>query len=442
MDRQGLAAEQYLRLMVETALDPYRAGPDPVTEVEGAAGALAAVGVADPELTAELLAGLRLALAIRRGPPWPLPSLAPPPHPGAGPPPASPRAVAVGPARFQLPTGAIVVEAVTLGSDGGTVVASVTDEQGGRGGRPGRPAPVWGPPRRPAGRRGRPTPPAVGPPAPPHPAGGLPHHAAPAPHPSRASGDERLDQLRLMDAAGRTSSLGPGARVPVGPGLWRTARPARGPLEAFSPWVDLVLAGRGVVRLPIQPARPPLAGREHRRSPGAAWVAAAVGRAATGLPAAPVTAGVRALLAVGALDPGDPLARQAAIVAGKVLGEGLDPRWRSAVERRDAPAVVQGSWPVGAFVDLGSERTRLDSLHAGGDGAWLAGWCGPWSAPAPPVSLSAFDDRHNWYLLDPAWRLDATAGWRLRPELDPEARSLRVDVMGREREASVEIALR
>ncbi|MHB8506989.1 MAG: hypothetical protein ACYDEN_14935, partial [Acidimicrobiales bacterium] len=87
-------------------------------------------------------------------------------------------------------------------------------------------------------------------------------------------------------------------------------------------------------------------------------------------------------------------------------------------------------------------RARLDSLHARYDGVWLAGWCGPWPAPAPPVTLSAFDDRHNWYLLDPAWKLGGAAGWRLRPELDPDARSLRIDVMGRARAASVEVALR
>lgn len=272
--------------------------------------------------------------------------------------------------------------------------------------------------------------------------------------PARGSPAAALRDLCLGIGAGNAVPVGPAGRVPTGPGAWRLAGQALGPAPAVAAdpaaadgaAVGIVAGGRRVAHLGLLGPRAPLAGQEHRRRPAAVWVAGALDRVAAGVAPGPVGPGVRALVAVGALDPADPLAHQATLLddlapAGDTGA--IDRRWRSAVERRGAAPVARGDWVLGAFLDLGTEAVRLDSVHAGADGLWVVGSCGPPPDGRPPVVLSAYDDLLDAYTLVGPYRpLPAAAAWRLAPELDPRARSLRIDVTGSEREASVELSLR
>lgn len=431
------AGERHLRLLLEAAVDPHRAPADPEAELAVAGDALAAVGLVDPALARQLLAELRLALALRRDPPpWPLPAGRAPaaaarPVGGA---PEGPRAVALGPLAVPTAGGTLGVLAVSVGADGATLHAAL-DPDGGTveaaGGR--RPAALA---RGPQTRRAR-----AGAPA------GTRAPAAPAPPgttrqvtPGRDTPGGALRALELTGDGGPPAWVGPVGRAGTAAGGWRLACPVDG-LEPATAGVTVRLGGRPVGRLAAVAARPALAGREHRRRPAAVWVAGALDRVASGAGPGPVGAGVRALVAAGALDPGDPLAHQAALLDD--LGPGgdtsaLDARWRSAVERRQAPAEVTGAWAVGAFVDLGAERVRFDAVHAGPGGLWLLGACGP-----APVSVAAYDDRLNGYVLaGPLAPVAGAAAWRLVPELDPAASSLRIELTGSTREASVEVRLR
>lgn len=440
------AGERHLRLLLEAAVDPHRAPADPEAELAVAGDALAAAGLVDPALARRLLAELRLALALRRDPPpWPLP-------PGRAPAaearpvggtPEGPRAVALGPLAVPTATGALGVLAVSVGADGATLHATF-DADGGMGEGAGRrPAALA---RGPQARRAR----AAGP-------AGTRAPAAPAPPgttrqvtPGRDTPGGALRALELTGDGGPPAWVGPVGRAATAAGGWRLACPVDG-LEPATAAVAVRLGGRPVGRLATVAARPALAGREHRRRPAAVWVAGALGRVASGAGTGPVGAGVRALIAAGALDPGDPLAHQAALLDELGPGgdaSGLDARWRSALERRHAPAEVTGAWAVGAFVDLGTERVRFDAVHAGPGGLWLLGACGPVAggrgADGPaPVGVAAYDDRLNGYVLaGPLAPAAGAAVWRLVPELDPAASSLRIEVTGSTREASVEVTLR
>lgn len=445
------AGELYLRLLVEDALDPARAARDPERELEAAGEALVAVGLVGASLPADLLGLLRLARALRTDPtPWPLPRPASPPAPHQPRPeaPAAPRAVGIGPVDLAQPGGSLRVVSVAVGADGATIHAAFDADPTSGDRSAHRPGPLRGP----ATRRSRPGPPASSrAPGAPQAPGSHRRHAAEPDSPAAA-----LRGLRIGAGDAEPVGIGPAGRVPTAPGSWRLAGRAAGPLGVSTSaadragddrgGVEILAGGRRVARLGLSAARPPLSGRDHRRSPAALWVAGALDRVAAGVSPGPVGPGVRALLSVGALEATGSLAHQAALLDDLVPGgdpDALDRRWRSQVERRAAAPVVRGDWVLGAFVDLGAETVRLDSAHAGPDGLWVLGACGPSPEGRPPVTLSAYDDLLDAYsLVGPYRSLPDAAAWRLAPELDSRARSLRIDVTGSEREASVELSLR
>ncbi|HLH47482.1 MAG TPA: hypothetical protein VKV25_09995, partial [Acidimicrobiales bacterium] len=265
--------------------------------------------------------------------------------------------------------------------------------------------------------------------------------------PAHGERDDRRSGPRpgtVADGTARRYSLHGG--LDDGPPHWRASYRLEPVPPAGTGWLDIG-SGR---RLALHPPRAPLRGRPHRRAPGATWLLGALARHVLEPGAGPaLTPGVRALLDVGALDPADPLVHQAQLadLAGAEADPGLEPRWRNPIERRDAPAEAAGCWPVAALVELAGAAIRLDCLHADRTGTLLHGACRPrrpWPEAGWRVVLTAFDDRHNWYALLAVGR-DADAlgvTWRLAPELDPEARSLRVDAVSADEEAAVEVRLR
>ena len=452
--------ELHLRRLLEDALDPARAARDPVRELEAAGEALAAVGLVDASLTVQLLDLLRLARAVRSEPtPWPLPRLGSTPAPQAPPSeaPAGPRAVAVGPVDLAHPGGSLRVVGVSVGDDGTTLHAALdTDPSAGdRSAR--RPGALRGP----TTRRSRPGPPASSrTPVAPQPPGSE-RHAAAARNPPATT----LRGLRLGAGGTDPLEIGTAGQAPSGPGSWRLAGRAPGPGPTVGAGrapgpgptvgadradtdrtVTIMAGGRVLSQLALSAPRPPLSGRAHRRSPAAVWVAGALDRVAAGVAPGPVGPAVRALVAVGALDATDSFAHQAALLDELTPTDdngALDRRWRSALERRGAAPVVRGDWALAAFVDLGIEAVRLDSAHAGSDGLWVLGACGASREARPALVMSAYDDLLDAYsFVGPYRPLPDTAAWRLAPELDPRAQSLRIDITGSEREASVELSLR
>lgn len=448
------AGELHLRRLLEDCLDPARAPRDPERELEVAGEALAAVGLVDPALTVELLGLLRLARALRGEPgPWPLPSLpsGPVPAPSPAERPTGARAVAIGPVELAEPAGTLRVVAVALGPDGCTLHAAFDPDPADAARALRRPGTLRGP----ATRRASPGPPVSSR----SPAGPQPPGTERRPGAAGDSPAATLRRLRLVAGPGEPVAVGPTGRAPAGPGAWRLAGAAVGgsfdadpaadpadPADPGGPGVRILAGGGRVADLRLVAPRAPLAGQEHRRRPAAVWVAGALDRVAAGVEAGPVGPALRALVAVGALDPTDPLPHQAALLddlAQSGDAGALDRRWSSALERRGAPPVVRGDWVLGAFVDLGAEAVRLDSVHAGADGLWVVGSCGPDLVGTPPVVLSVYDDLlHAYTLVGPQRPLPDAAAWRLAPELDGRARSLRIDVTGSEREASVELSLR
>jgi len=441
------AGELHLRRLLEDALDPARRATDPLRELEVAGEALAALGIVDASLTAGLLDLLRLACALRSDPnPWPLPPLASaaPPPPLRCEAPAGPRAVALGPVELAHPGGSLRVIGVSVGDDGTTFHGAVEPDPPGADRSAQRPGLLRGP----ATRRSRPGPPVSSrTPGSPQPPGSRRHTAE-----TRSSPGATLRGLSLgVGNAGEVGVDATGA-APSGPGSWRLAGRVAGPVPGGGAdqagddgSVTLLAGGRPLAQLALSAPRPPLSGRTHRRSPAALWVAGALDRVAAGVAPGPLGPAVRALVAAGALEATDPVAHQAALLDEPDPGDNaaLDRRWRSAAARRGAAPLLRGDWVIGAFVDLGVEAVRLDSAHAGSDGLWVLGACGPSREGRPALVLSAYDDLLDAYsFVGPYRPLPDAAAWRLAPELDPRARSLRIDVTGSEREASVELSLR
>lgn len=460
-----------MRLLVERALDPFADGVVETDDVRAAGDALVSVGLAELELVDELAADLTLALALRQPQVRLLPAVVrPAPAPMSGATPGS-RAVATGPAPVGGDSG-LVVTALSFGIDGATIHFRGQSDQGpdlfdgGPGGLPhlrgGGPSaggarsrgPSSGPrpPRRRAGEGADPAPP-------------MRLGDRPGPR-HRPAGTERLfvaaddGQEFVLNRWGRAVS----APEQDGPRRWSWS----GGLN------DLPATGTGFLSVRSDPTRaapeaglqvhaplPTVAARPHGRTPGAWWVlerlwsaTAAFARTSRPLEARTLRAGITALMALDAIDPADPLVHQAGLLAAAVTPGGVDPaldrRWASPLERRDQPArpgtdVVR---PVATTIDLGDLVVRLDALAVDEQGAELVGAVDRWSwAPPRPVAISAFDDRHNWYTVNPRDAGSAGGGpveivWDVWPALDPAASTLRLIVTGPEREASVEVGLR
>lgn len=464
-----MSAERYLRRLVERAVDPQDPERPGLAELRVAAEALVAAGQATAALSGELLADAHLALVIRgeapatRGnEPWGETRW---PPAGVGAP--APRAVAPGPVRFETADGDVTVTLVTFGPDGADIR-------------------LWGSPAQPEERPAPPPGPSVA--ARRSPAGApgsrgtsgprrtTPRSPAPAPGPSPAARRHRLfaslparwdggSKARVVKALGdlRVSDPEDGVArsVPVGAApffgeRWMLTAPLDPPPALGVPWVDVSL-GDGQARLPVTGPGPTVDGRRHRRSPGSVWV---LGRLLARAAERPdesfglIVPAVHALVAVGQLDPADPLVHQAGLLDGRIpTGPGdpaLDPRWKSPMMRAAEPVVTEGVWPLATAVNLGAHVVRLDALVADRNGTVLHGACattGSWPS-ATPLVLSAFDDRHNWYTLTPTWSSSGSASkgtgvdWQLQPGIDPAATGLRLDLTSVEEEAAVEVRLR
>jgi hypothetical protein len=496
-DGNLISAERYLRLLIERALDPLADMPADPYDVRIAGDALASVGLISVGLVEGLVADLDLAVALRDPERGPLPEavgFGPPPILAAAP---QPRGVAPGPIRLGGSGATTVVTAISFGADGAGVILQGQDESGG----PTGPLPAaqgstgpfltlgraasTGP--RPPGRRirgdaesGELAPLAPGP--------RLSRRAAGPPERQRPSWADANDPLTLVDNQGITYRLSAGGNSaqPEGRRWLRRLHPAPGPDVA---WFDVRRAGQTTARMVVHPSRPTVAARLHGRSPGSWWVLGRLWEAVSAFehdehlsPELGVSAGVEALLAVGAIDPADRLIHQGALLASGIgpggVDPALDPRWASPLQRRHALLGADAVWPVAATVDLGDRTVRLDALAVSEHGTELYGACSRWSWTAPrPLVISAFDDRHNCYAVTSRRAVvDSTAitsiaavrsstavtsstaatnstavtsstaavevTWRVWPAIDPAATSLRIDVTSPEREASVEVALR
>jgi hypothetical protein len=444
-----MSGERYLRLLVEAALDPLAPETTSDAAFATACEALVAAGCADEELARGLGADLALARGLREGrrdlheASW-----VPRRWSGSERRSLPPRAVAAGPARFDLGTGGLlVVTSITAGPDGATIHAWGTDDATvtpTRRGSSTATAFFFG-----SGGAARPTARPVGP-ARPGPGGSVGTSglaASPRRRPHLAPPGS-LEQLRVTDDRGTVYGLGRGGGS--GGPRWAMARALIPAPDSHVAWWEVSLDAAGPVRLTARPSRATLTGRPHGRAPGAAWILGRISTAVAGDGLHPLRPGVRALLAVGAIEPGDPLVHQAALLdddSAQGIDPGLDARWRSAIERRGEPPRASGTWAIAAPVDLGDVAVRLDVLDASEAGTELTGWCSPFQHRShSPLTLTAFDDRHNWYacqVVTSSTRPGAGAEvtWRLAPELDAEASTLRIDVAGRDREASVEVRL-
>lgn len=464
MTEAPISAERYLRRLVERVVDPQDPERPGLTELRAAAEALVAAAQASPALAGELLADARLALTIRGRTPG-AGGFDEQRRPVAGVPAPAPRAVAPGPVRFERPDGAVTVTAVTWGPDGADVHlwgSPATEE---------RPPPLPGPSsaagraRRspgPAASRGTSAPRRL---TPPDPVAGAPRALRPplfASLPARRIGSKlqmvhtTLGDLRVTDPGEGVVGSVHATGAPYVGERWMLTAPLDPPPETGVPWVDVKL-GEGRARLEVTSPGPIVDGRRHGRSAGSVWVLGRLLARAAELPGesfGPIVPAVEALVAVGELDPTDPLVHQAGLLDGRIpTGPGdpaLDPRWQSPLTRAGAPAAAEGVWALATTVDLGAHVVRLDALVADDTGAVLHGACvatGAWP-PATPLVLSAFDNDHNWYTLTPLWSGNAAdedsplVTWQLQPALDPSATTLRLDVTSVEREASVEVRLR
>jgi hypothetical protein len=491
-------AERYLRLLVERALDPFADGAVHVEDVQAAGDALVSVGLADLGLVEELTADLALALALRQPRLGPLPELT-----GQGPRPflaglPLPRSVATGPAPIGGEPGVTVV-AIVFGTDGASVYLRGDIEVGpdpseswplppargvpptprdpghqpgaGRGSpsgtMPALPRVGSTGPRPPSRRRstdsGHGSPEAV----PQGPARLGDRGPLPAARHRPSATAPVADELILSDKDGREYRLGRQGGVAAGEGgdgprhwTWTESGPA-----ASTAWLAVRRPGVPIPAVGLSVHRPlaTVAARPHGRSPGGWWVlerlwSATAAFAHTSRPrlTRSLNAGVTALVALEAIDPAEPLVHQAGLLAAAVTPGGVDPaldrRWASPLERRNHQGgrEAEAVWPVATTIDLGDLVVRLDTLVVDSRGAELLGAANRWSwAPPRPLALSAFDDRHNWYTLDPR-----TAGvpgpeggpldvvWDVWPVIDPAASSLRLIVTSERHEASVEIGLR
>jgi hypothetical protein len=470
---EDLAGERYLRLLIEHILatgDPWADGP---RTLQHAGAALVAVGAVSPDVVETLRGDLALCLALRRPAPEvtqlaaavvvPAPELGAEESAAV----ASPRAVATGPNRFDTPEGMLVVESVSFGPDGATIVETLDAGHGDLEPGPTRPArrsapgTVPGPePFRTAGQRSvmrhqrwrgetggagdhrSPTTRAGGP--------GLPPRQRPV-----GAGRE---QLRITDDRGNEYRRGPGESGGGG-GRWRWVSALEPVPDADTAWLSVALADSGPFRLAVTAPGGVARGRPVSRSPGASWLLGAledaVARALEDHEAPRTDAiadGVAALLALGWLVPSEPLLEQLGVLESyPERAEDLDPRLGSPLAGRDRrPADRPATLPLARLVDLGTRAARLDVATVGAGGLRVCGWFSPWPSGRPPHDacgwrIAGYDDRHNHYVATVGERYAGPAGadvvWELRPALDPAARSLRLAVAGPTLEASVEVVV-
>jgi hypothetical protein len=463
------AGERYLRLLVEQILAAGGRHVEGPATVDHAGAALAAVGAVDRAVVARLRHDLGLALELRRPAPdagtlaeVPAPPEDSPEGERAVP---SPRAVAVGPNRFDTPEGVLVVESVTFGADGATIIETLEtgawepDPDPRRRGRRGGPGPTtFGDPMRPVSsrrQRGR------------HETAGEHRFAGPGPRtngpgvpPRTRPGGPGREQLRITDDRGHRYQRGP-STTGGGPTGWRWVsdlRPAPGPETA---WLDIALGDR-VFRLGVSPPGGVARGRAQRRSPGASWLLGALQDAvaqalqAESIPRTDhIADGLDALLALGWLAPFDAVVQQLPLLSAYPDNSAdLDPSLGSALAGRDRQAGTRvATLPVATAIDLGSRAARLDVATLSETGLRLSGWFAPWSTDGTDGGLdgtsgwhlTGFDDRHNQYVATVEQHNRVPAGadvvWRLWPALDPAARSLRLRVADLSLEASVELVV-
>jgi hypothetical protein len=474
-----LAGERYLRLLVERILATGAHDGDGPTRVRSAGAALGAVGAVDADVVEELCDDLDLALALRqpspdarrlaaRGPRRPAVADAatggmPRAGDGTGVT-AGLRAVATGPNRFETPEGVLVVESVSFGPDGATIVETLDtghDDADPNPSRRRRRIPNWpfatDPLRSEAARRTR------------HQRGRGetgdhrswgpgPRTTAPGVPPRQRPVGAGREQLRITDHHGneyRRSPEGAGS----GTDGWRWVSELRPIPDPATPWLEITVGAAPPSRLAVTPAAGVTIGRPHGRLAAASWllgalqdtVASALRRGVAPATAA-VVDGVDALLALGWILPSEPLLRQLSLLTAYPEGaDELDPAIGSLLTGRDRPTTDRvTTLPLALLVDLGDRIARLDTATLDGGRLRLAGWFSPWPAgPGPQAAsgwrITGFDDRHNHYVATVGDPLGTVTGaavlWQLWPALDPGARSLRLRVAGPTREASVEIVV-
>jgi len=461
-----LAGERYLRLLIEQILATGGRHSDGPVTVGNAGAALVAVGAVDADVVDWLRNDVSLALALRRSPPDAARLAAAVPRanrplatPGAVA--ASPRAVAAGPNRFETPEGVLVVESVSFGPDGATVVEIL--DTGSRGPGSATAGAAGGPDAEMRRRRGTPWPAASGEPirlgpqrrprwrleaAVEHRSGG------PAPR-TRPVGAGR-EQLVITDNRGHEYRRG-AATVTGNQTRWRWVSPLGPVPPPATAWLDVTLAGT-THRLAVTGAGGIARGRPQARGAGASWLLGALQDAVAralrggGAPRTDVIAdGVDALLAVGALMPFEPLLGQLEVLAAYPdRAAELDASLGAALAGRDRRSGERTvTLPLATAVDLGDRAARFDVATLDGGGLRLSGWFSPWGAgPVEGTSgwhITGFDDRHNHYVSTVEQHHPGSGGadvvWRLWPALDSSARSLRLRVAGPSLEASVEVVV-
>ena len=467
------AGERYLRLLVEHILvNGGRAEEGPAT-VEQAGAALAAVGAVDAGTVTQLRDDLSLGLALRRPSPDPArlaAVLTPRPPPAAAETAAvTPRAVAAGPNRFETPEGVLVVESVSFGTDGATVVETLETDHGLADQGPAD----QGPRRR--SRRGATWPvtfpdPVRSLPSPRHrwraetgigehrPSGSGPRTSSPGVPPRARPVAPGREQLRITDDRGQ-EYVRSATTVGAGPVGWRwvsTLQPVPGPTTTR---IQVALGESAPYWLAVNPGGGVARGRPHGRGAGVAWLLGALQhvvaqslRDRTPPRTGAVAEGVQALLALGWLRPSEPLLRQLALLATYPDGAAeLDPGLGSPLAGRERrPGDRLAVLALAYAVDLDVRTARLDVATLDGDGFRLTGCFSPWSTERGSDQTSGwhitgFDDHHNYYVATVEQHQPAAAGsdvvWRLWPPLDPSARSLRLRVAGPTLEASVEVVV-
>jgi hypothetical protein len=461
-----LAGERYLRLLVEQILAAGgRDGGGPAT-VDHAGAALASVGAVDSPVVVQLRHDLALALELRRPAPDAAALARVPPRPDDGPEgetaAPAPRAVAIGTNRFETPEGVLVVESVTFGADGGTIIETL--ESG-----------AWeaDPDARRRTRRGGPGPTPFGDPMRSVPSrrqrwrhDGLGEHrlAGPGPRtngpgvpPRTRPGGPGREQLRITDDRGQRYQRGP-STTGGGPAGWRWVSGLRPTPDPATAWLEVAL-GDASFRLTVSPPGGVARGRPQQRGAGAAWLLDALQDAvaeALRTETVPrtdhIADGLDALLALGWLAPFDAVVQQLALLSAYPDNSAeLDPSLASALAGRDRLAATRlATLPVATTVDLGPRVARLDVATLSESGLRLSGWFSPWSTDGgldgtSGWHLTGFDDRHNQYVatVEQHHRVPSGADvvWRLWPALDPAARSLRLRVAGPALEASVELVV-
>jgi hypothetical protein len=475
------AGARYLRLLFEQILASdldWAGGPETLAH---AGRALVAVGEIGPGEVRDLQRDLALAIGLRQPSPDPaglaeaVASASAPTdrrHDDADPSAAAmgfaatSRPVATGANRFATPEGALVVEYISFGADGATLVETVTVEHDGtesasrRNRRIGSwptisHEPVRGLPHRsprwPSRSRGESAPGPTRAPA-------APRGAAPGVPPrGRPIGPGR-EQLRILDDQGREYRRGPGEGR-AGGGGWRWA----GALEPTPPadvrWIELSLGEAPPARLDVTAPAGVTHGRPHGRSPAEAWLVGTLhATVATCLRhgARPdltvVRAGVAALVALDHLAPSDPLVTQVDLLESRPAGgDDLDAGIGGPLAGRQRKGSGRvATLPLARVMQLGDRTARLDVAVVDDRGLHVSGWFGPWPSGEDPADtggwdLSGFDDRHNHYVGTVTDRQGGPAGadvtWHLVPALDPAARSFRLVVAGPVNEAPVEIVV-